>query len=195
MIKRTHIVTTQLITCGSYVALASLTNAPKSTVVATLIPLLVGSHYGAQFPDIDQKSTDISRNTGVFGKWVCNHLEHRTYTHTLWAVLLYAAVWIGSEYMVSGWLHTLICPLLFGFMVGNLLHLIEDNFSVMGVCFLYPLHGKYLTGKNGKSKYKSTRGYSKYRYRVNGAFETILYYVLSVVLIGLYVYVFKMYII
>lgn len=195
MIRRTHIVTTQTITLGLGMALGAMNHADPAQMITGMLPVLVGSHYGAQFPDIDQANTDINRNLGFVGKWCLKHFKHRYQTHTLWALMIYYGLWFATTWCFHGAWTLLVGPLLFGFAWGNTWHLIEDNFSRAGVAFLWPWRGGYEQNKTNAGFHKIRKhGYTQWRYKVGGPFETFLYYVLSTVLIVLYISFFWKYI-
>lgn len=73
---------------------------------------------GTLLPDIDSKKS-------ILGRYIYLPLEHRTWTHTIWIVLLFSVI---SRFCKSIWFLTL----------GYFLHLMEDSISTAGVCFCYP---------------------------------------------------------
>lgn len=192
MYARTHQTVTQVLTVGCIDLTATL-NPHLASLLPCSIPLLVGSHYGAVFPDIDNSKAMICKNTGVCGKWVAHHLQHRTWTHTGWIVIFYYALALLSNILltgVPGIMHAIITSFLLGFAWGNMWHIIEDNFSTMGVLFWYPF-GEYLDNKTNTGKHKQ-RKYSMFRYRTGGPFETSLYYIASAILMVLYLYLWQL---
>lgn len=81
-------------------------------IVATAVCL------GALLPDIDSK-------TSILGRYFHLPVEHRTWTHSLFAlILLLPSLWAG---LFGRWV-----------WIGYLLHLLFDNLSAGGVCFRYP---------------------------------------------------------
>ena len=74
--------------------------------------------FGLLWPDCDCK-------TSLVGRFVHIPIEHRTWTHTIWFVLL------------SGALGVLFRPFLW-IGIGSFLHLFMDSFSKCGVCWLFP---------------------------------------------------------
>lgn len=99
-------------------------------VMAVLFFLL-----GSILPDIDSPKSMIS-------KLLHFHLpiEHRTWTHTIWIV------------MVFGICSIFFRPLMF-MTLGYFLHLFWDGLSTAGCCFFYPFE-KYRTYGNAKVKEK-----------------------------------------
>ena len=74
---------------------------------------------GSLLPDIDSPYSTL-------GKIVHIPVKHRTWTHTIWFVIVFAVASIWFRPLV--WL-----------AVGFFLHLFWDNFSYSGVCFIYPI--------------------------------------------------------
>lgn len=96
-------------------------------LVATIV-WLIGVWLGSLLPDIDSKSSYL-------GRYVHLPLKHRTWTHTIWAVLLLFFLCLTGSFGCSIWL-------------GYTLHVVVDSFSVCGVCWTYPLK-KYRYFSNG----------------------------------------------
>lgn len=86
---------------------------------------------GLLIPDCDNEDSIISRIIYL-------PLGHRTWTHTVWAVLLF---------FIPGLFYK---PLL-GLAAGIFVHIFFDSFSKSGVCWLYPL-----TKYNDSFKWKHT---------------------------------------
>ena len=76
--------------------------------------------FGSLLPDIDSKSS-------VLGRFLYVPVQHRTWTHSVWFVI---------PLLLLGIIH----PVLRFIWVGCLLHILADEFSRGGVCFLYPVH-------------------------------------------------------
>lgn len=74
---------------------------------------------GCLLPDCDSRSSTI-------GKHFYIPVEHRTWTHTLWFMLIF---------IIIAWKLPIVWYLVFGIF----LHLLCDAFSRAGVCWLYPL--------------------------------------------------------
>lgn len=75
---------------------------------------------GLLLPDCDSKESFISNVIYL-------PFEHRTWTHSIWAVLIF---------VVGGFLYK---PL-FGLALGIFVHILMDSFSVEGVCWSYPIN-------------------------------------------------------
>lgn len=73
---------------------------------------------GCLLPDCDSR-------TSTLGRWFHIPVEHRTWTHTIWFLLIFA---------VLSW-HF---PILWSLTFGVFLHLFCDAFSRAGVCWFYP---------------------------------------------------------
>lgn len=76
--------------------------------------------FGSLLPDIDSKKS-------LLGRFLYIPIEHRTWTHSVWFVLLFALL-------------GLIHPLLRFVWIGGFLHILADEFSKGGICFMYPFH-------------------------------------------------------
>ena len=76
--------------------------------------------FGSLLPDIDSKES-------ILGRFLYLPVRHRTWTHSIWFVI--PLVCLG-----------LIHPILRFIWLGCFLHILADEFSRGGVCFLYPIH-------------------------------------------------------
>ncbi len=118
---------------------------------------------GTLLPDCDTKSSMIGR---VF------HLpfEHRTWTHTIWALAL---------------CYAFACFVQVGFYLfaGYALHLIFDAFSYGGICWFYPL-SRYRTYPNG-ARVKKRHVFRLYRtgQRSEGIFDVVVFTACAVVVV------------
>ena len=74
--------------------------------------------FGSLFPDIDSNASSL-------GRMLYLKVKHRTWTHSVWAVLLLFPM-------------TLVHPFARWFFFGYCLHLLEDSVSAGGICFWYP---------------------------------------------------------
>lgn len=80
--------------------------------------MFFGMGFGALLPDMDSKSS-------LLGRYIHIPLKHRTWTHSIWALLLLLPIcWLG--------------PLFRCIWIGYVLHLMFDSLSACGVCFFYP---------------------------------------------------------
>lgn len=124
---------------------------------------------GTWLPDIDNKNS-------ILGRFIHLPIEHRTWTHTIWVLILIFGISIW--YRMLFWL---------GF--GYFLHLCWDSISYGGVCWFYPI-SQYMTYPNG-AKIKKKHIFKIYR--AGKASEYVLIGVLAtitviIVAFTLYVY-------
>lgn len=126
---------------GSVYNALSLWANPYS-FLASIVMFLLGS----VMPDIDSSSSFISK---IFKMSV--PFEHRTWTHTIWAVLI---IFFLAD--VSG------IAELFWFLIGYFLHILIDSMSVCGICWLFPISSYSI--KDGIYRKK---GHNWYLYFVN----------------------------
>ena len=104
---------------------------------------------GSLLPDIDSKNSIIGRKIHL-------PLEHRTWTHSVWAILI---LFIASIFFV------LLRPVL----VGYIMHMLEDTPSACGICWLYPFHN-YIEYESGA---KIAKGHKFKLYRTSDLSESI----------------------
>lgn len=74
---------------------------------------------GTLFPDCDARDSAI-------GRIIYIPVQHRTWTHAIWIPVI-------------GIIASFFLPILFWFNLGYVLHILWDNLSMGGVCFLYPI--------------------------------------------------------
>lgn len=135
------------------------------TTMTTMLEVGLGLYLGAQLPDIDHPKTKINRLAGPLGKLLAKS-GHRTYTHTIWAVLLLTTL-TGLIYWHHG--PHFIWMTLVGLTAGYFAHLLEDNLSIQGVLWFYPFQ-KFRYNQAGHP-YKKRRKHWYY-YRTGGTAET-----------------------
>lgn len=150
---------------------SELLKSPIDRIWIALV-LLWGALMGASYPDIDQTLP----------------IKHRGITHSLWiaialiGVYYYASIneWLGPIYT-----YTFLLPLLFGFIVGYMSHLIADAFSVTGVAWFYPLQ-RYHRYPNGAEVVKGHRLIFQPLYHVGarplGISGTLIWTIIAVIL-------------
>lgn len=109
---------------------------------------------GSVLPDIDSP-------TSVLGRYVHLPIEHRTWTHTAYALI--PLVGLSILFRPCIWL-----------FLGYFGHLFWDSFSRGGICWFNPVTG-YLLYPNGA---KIKKGHYKYLYRVGDISETIIVFLL-----------------
>lgn len=93
---------------------------------------------GLLLPDCDSEDSFISNIIHL-------PFEHRTWTHSIWAVLLF---------VVAGFFYK---PL-WGLALGIFVHILMDSVSVSGVCWLYPITAYKTSFKTGFKPDKYTTG-------------------------------------
>lgn len=81
--------------------------------------LLLAYVLGSLFPDIDSRDS-------IVGRYFKLPMEHRTWTHSIWAVIVFVAGSITNVFV--SW-----------FTFGYILHLLFDSVSAGGICFWYPM--------------------------------------------------------
>ena len=124
-----------------------------------------GLVIGSLLPDIDNKRS-------ILGKYVHLNIKHRTWTHSIWAVIgLFLIANLQSYFILKSFLQ--------GMLFGYVCHLIMDKFSRAGVCLFYPFtnyiyydNGAFIA-KNHKLKLYRTGGISEYVF--TGIFYVVLF--------------------
>lgn len=116
--------------------------APPAYSPATLGAVIIGAHFGALLPDIDQPAARVWENIPlgkVAGRVTDTFLKHRNITHSL---LGFALVGVGIYYLAK------IIPDYWGiekniffwsFLLAYASHLLADMFTVEGIPLLFPL--------------------------------------------------------
>lgn len=89
---------------------------------------LVCYYLGTLLPDIDNENSFL-------GRFIHIPVQHRTWTHTIWCVILFAVLGIFIRPFM--WL-----------ACGYFIHLFWDSFSACGVCWFYPFQ-KYISYGSG----------------------------------------------
>ena len=152
----------------AYLALWSFSGTTAPLVLATAMLCYV---LGSLLPDIDSEGSTIGR----YIKPIARTIPHRTITHTLWFILVFAII---------SWFTTSIY--LWAMTLGIIIHIIQDSFSRQGIAWLYPVVGGYR--QYGYATVKKGRNPS-FGYAVGGVFEDIIFYASLVINIGLVFYV------
>lgn len=115
--------------------------------------------FGSLFPDIDEERSTLGRYVPLISR----NIPHRTITHTVWLLV---------PLLVLGWY--LQNPFVLAFAIGAVLHVVEDSFSKQGICWFYPLIGKYDSYGGGAVKKRGRK--TNFAYATGGVFETALFY-------------------
>jgi len=129
-----------------------ITNDIEQTCVTVLAVILncVLFLIGCLLPDIDQEKSTM-------GKIIHLPVKHRTWTHTIWAVALLAAI-------------SYFLPCVTFLTFGYTLHIFFDSLSKGGICWFYPL-SQYKTWTSGAQVKKN---HKFYLYRTGETSETLL---------------------
>lgn len=127
---------------------------------------------GSLLPDVDEPTSTIGRYVPFVGAV----LPHRTFTHTAWAVMGLVGLtwWSASPYVAA-------------LTVGYFGHIFQDAFSKQGICWLYPVIGKYRIYGNGAVVKEGNR--LPFYYRTGGVFETTVFFLALAIHVGCALYV------
>lgn len=106
--------------------------------------------FGTLLPDIDSRSSAL-------GRFVYLPIEHRTWTHAIYAPVVFCLIGI------------FVRPI-FWLGMGYFLHLWFDSISTCGICWLYPYPG--YVGFDSGARIK--RGHWVKLYRTKSASETVI---------------------
>lgn len=130
--------------------------SPYGFHVATVIMAFT---LGALLPDIDSEDSSIGR----YFRPISRLIEHRTVTHTIWAVMILGGL---------GWYFDSIHVL--ALAAGYALHIVQDSFSKQGIAWFYPIGGYDKFGSGAVMK--KGRRKPKFAYKTGGTGETVLFY-------------------
>lgn len=105
---------------------------------ANILPIILCFCFfliGCLLPDIDSKKS-------LLGRYIHIPIEHGTWTHTVWFLMIISSLFFLTAY--SRWL-----------FYGCFLHLFYDSLSKKGVCWFYPIsqYRKYPSGAKVKKGY------------------------------------------
>lgn len=131
-------------------------DVPKLPFALVCILNLIFYYIGTLMPDIDNENSTI-------GRFIHIPIEHRTWTHTIWVVLIFAVIGI--------WVRPV-----FWFAMGYFVHLFWDSFSACGVCWCYPIT-KYVSYSSGA---KVKKGHFLKLYWAGKTSETVVTVVITV---------------
>ncbi len=94
-------------------------------------------NIGALFPDIDLKSSYISKRYPLISKSLGKKCRHRGFTHSLLSLIVLYIFFVFFIY-ISNW-NVVIETLCYGFWFGYASHIFLDLFTHQGVELLFPL--------------------------------------------------------
>lgn len=92
--------------------------------------------FGATFPDIDEPHSYIGRKLPIFSHVLSLFVSHRGITHTLLLIFLYFLI---ANYFVLEPFYRIIA---FGFLIGNVGHVLGDMTTRSGVAIFYPIYNE-----------------------------------------------------
>lgn len=95
------------------------------------------SYIGALFPDIDMKSSYISKRYPFLAKHFGKKCRHRGFTHSFLAVLLFS-LFFEVIYMISNQ-NIIVLSIGLGFLLGYASHMILDFLTSEGIEFFNPI--------------------------------------------------------
>lgn len=121
--------------------------------------ILLSFTLGTLLPDIDSETSSIGR----YVKPISSVIPHRTITHTIWIVALITGF---------GWYLKSLSLLALG--LGYAIHIAQDAFSKQGICWFYPIIGRYDYFSNGGAVKHGKR--FPFMYKVGGTGETLFFY-------------------
>ena len=116
--------------------------------------------FGSLLPDIDTPHSTL-------GEYLYIPVQHRTWTHSIWFILLF--VWLGTKNRFFAWM-----------AIGVILHILIDVFSYSGLNIFYPISFR---------RSKAADGHIFRFYKVGGSTEYIFMtfiFCISIYLIGRY---------
>lgn len=143
MTAKTHIASSLSMGMGVVIYAAEVLNYSLS--IFSLLVFLVGVFSGSLFPDIDEPSSKIGNKFKIVSEILSLFVKHRGVTHTFLIVLFYfvLGIWLAND--ISSFADSepdIIHILFFGFILGNLFHIIGDMMTKGGVPFFWPISNK-----------------------------------------------------
>ena len=92
---------------------------------------------GSLVPDLDMRSSQLSKLIPFLSRLITKRFKHRTFTHSFLSIGVYLLILALSVHLnVSRDIFSLI---VIGLCIGHISHIILDLFTNQGVCLLYPL--------------------------------------------------------
>ncbi|MEG2656817.1 MAG: metal-dependent hydrolase [Clostridium sp.] len=115
---------------------------PTNNYILAYKILLIGIYFyaayiGSSFPDIDLKSSYISKRYPFISKHFGRKLKHRGFTHSLLFLLF---LYLSSLFLIfiSQW-NVVIITLCYGFLFGYASHLALDLLTCQGIELFFPI--------------------------------------------------------
>lgn len=140
MVKKTHIqggVLSALLT--SPVVMSWTVLHPKGILsqFICLASYICGAYVGSLLPDIDMRSSYISKKCKLLHMLLGSKFKHRGFTHSLMFLFI---LWVGFEFInISASPSIIISFLMTGIITGCMSHIILDLFTKEGVTLFYPI--------------------------------------------------------
>lgn len=94
------------------------------TTTLYLASIILLASIASLLPDIDSPTSILGRHV----KWFSSVVPHRTYTHTIWAILLI---------LIPAIMYNITWLTIIGY--GYFLHVWEDSYSKQGIAWIYPI--------------------------------------------------------
>lgn len=94
------------------------------------------SYVGSLFPDIDQKGSTISRQLPILAKTFGAKCRHRGFTHSLLFMSILTLILGIVLYLCD--FNIILFTIAFGFIAGNISHLILDLLTEDGIELFFP---------------------------------------------------------
>ena len=166
MTVKTHLISSLVlgITVAPYLSFIGV----GFTSVNSIYLYLFAVSIGAIFPDIDEPHSYIGRKLPIFSHLLSLFVEHRGVTHTALLVFLY---FLAVNIFASNLVYKIVG---FGFIIGNIGHILGDMTTRSGVAIFYPVFNKNI-GLIPKEFRYYTGGIVEYAI-VLPAFSAILFY-------------------
>lgn len=117
-----------------------LHNIKFSYLIILLIIYYSFADIGSVFPDIDLKSSSISKSHPFLWRSLGKHFRHRGFTHSLLSIFILI---ICSLFLIKAtYENEIIIISCCGFIIGYLSHIILDLFNSQGMELLFPFKAK-----------------------------------------------------
>lgn len=113
----------------------------KSYILLLIFVYFYSCHIGSFFPDIDMKSSYISKRHPFLAKHFGSKFRHRGFTHSLLFLIILFLVCKILITTTNG--NVFVITLCYGFLAGYISHLILDLITKEGIELLYPIKANF----------------------------------------------------
>ncbi|MGL4337473.1 MAG: metal-dependent hydrolase [Turicibacter sp.] len=96
---------------------------------------------GSLLPDIDMRSSHISKLLPFISRLMTKRFKHRTATHSLLSIFLFILIASLSPLLNVG--NEMFIIIILGLMIGHTSHIMLDLFTHQGVSLFYPYKKKF----------------------------------------------------